>query len=196
MNTLNKITTRSRWSYAWSVLRVVEAGRIPCVSIQLTLSQLTRRKNVSGPHVPRCTVRHRPAQRTHGRSALRPSRRLRSLSARAGSLRRVGVVPMTMPLSRPTLYPSTVRAALVVFTGRTPIPVLIVHVLSFQTYVSALLPRAPLPVEPLPRSLNDLTSVSWSVRSFAQPRAAARAPQTRPCRPWAADRLRCTPRAW
>ena len=90
----------------------------------------------------------------------------------------------------------SVRAALVVFTGRTPIPVLIVHVLSFQTYLSALLPLAPLPVEPLPRSLNDLTSVSWSVRSFAQPRAAARAPQTRPCRPWAADRLRCTPRAW
>ena len=51
MNTLNKITTRSRWSYAWSVLRVVEAGRIPCVSIQLTLSQLTRRKNVSGPQL-------------------------------------------------------------------------------------------------------------------------------------------------
>ena len=74
-----------------------------------------------------------------------------ALSARAGSLRRVGVVPMTMPLSRPTLYPSTVRAALVVFTGRTPIPVLIVHVLSFQTYLSALLPLAPLPVEPLPR---------------------------------------------
>ena len=103
------------------------------------------------------------------------------------------LVPMTMPLA-PTLYGPYVP--LVVFTGRTPIPVLIVHVLSFQTYLSALLPLAPLPVEPLPRSLNDLTSVSWSVRSFAQPRAAARAPQTRPCRPWAADRLRCTPRAW
>ena len=122
MNTLNKITTRSRWSYAWSVLRVVEAGRIPCVSIQLTLSQLTRRKNVSGPHVPRCTVRHRPRATERTRRTQRPSptpfesfgrrarverrpsgrslpRILRSLSARAGSLRRVGVVPMTMPLS-------------------------------------------------------------------------------------------------
>ena len=62
----------------------------------------------------------------------------------------------------------------------------------FSRHLSALLPLAPLP-----RSLTVLRSVSWSVRSFAlEPRAAARAPQTRPCRPWAAGRLRCTPRAW
>ena len=62
----------------------------------------------------------------------------------------------------------------------------------FFRHLSALLPLAPLP-----RTLTVLRSVSWSVRSFAlEPRAAARAPQTRPCRPWAAGRLRCTPRAW